>query len=541
MGRLHKAALLCALALLALPCGCRRRAGRRRARRRPRSVPRQHRADRARLLHRRRRGARRARRRPRPDGSPAQDRSEAAARLRLQRRTPRPPGPAVPGDPSTMPPASAGSNGTKIDGHSAAERQKIFANTRAGGGDSTSILLTGIALPPPDAPQAVKDVINNANAIVGRPYVWGGGHGSFYSYGYDCSGAVSFALFGGGMIPEPLTSGALEGWGAPGPGKWITVYANAGHTFAEIAGLRYDTSGTESGTGPRWHLEERRTTASSSATRRATEGEGASAVAPPGVGRPRGPEPPAATPRQALGIRSSRTRRCDPRRASTRERHLLQRRVMASREPSDRVWNSPAIRRLHGAARSTARSCARLAARDPAESARPPQERRQHLPCRGGSGVRGGVRPDAGLARRRFHESRGSPPQRGDASPAARAPLEQVHRAPSRPEMISKRFWRSAAHARRPPIAAGLSDQVPQRGRHRVRPRRPRLPAAGRSAVETPRCSPSSPESAPAYHAEAHATADAGRSAPGWIRTSDIRLRRPALYPAELRGLGRIV
>jgi len=164
-----------------------------------------------------------------------------------------PPGPIVPGDPSTLPPASAGSNGTEIDRHSAAEREKIFAGSRSAD-SSTSILLTGIALPPPDAPQAVKDVINNANMIVGRPYIWGGGHGSFYSYGYDCSGAVSFALFGGGMIPRPLTSSELEGWGAPGPGKWITVYANASHTFAEIAGLRWDTSGTESGTGPRWHL-----------------------------------------------------------------------------------------------------------------------------------------------------------------------------------------------------------------------------------------------------------------------------------------------
>jgi cell wall-associated NlpC family hydrolase len=160
----------------------------------------------------------------------------------------------VPGDPSTLPPASAGSNGTKVNHHSAAERQKIFANMRAGGGESTSILLTGIALPPPNAPQVVQDVIDNANAIVGRPYIWGGGHGSFYSHGYDCSGAVSFALFGGGLIPRPLTSGELEGWGEPGPGKWITVYANAGHTFATIAGLRWDTSGTESGTGPRWHL-----------------------------------------------------------------------------------------------------------------------------------------------------------------------------------------------------------------------------------------------------------------------------------------------
>ena len=170
-----------------------------------------------------------------------------------------PPGPIVPGDPSTLPPASAGSNGTVIERHSAAEREKIFANGHASGDGSTSILLTGIALPPPDAPQQVKDVINNANLIVGRPYIWGGGHGSWYSHGYDCSGAVSFALYGGGMIPRPLTSSDLEGWGAPGPGKWITVYANASHTFAEIAGLRWDTSGTESGSGPRWHLGTRPT------------------------------------------------------------------------------------------------------------------------------------------------------------------------------------------------------------------------------------------------------------------------------------------
>jgi cell wall-associated NlpC family hydrolase len=179
-------------------------------------------------------------------------RAEAEARL-------DPPGPVVPGDPSTLPPASAGSNGTEIERHSAAEREKIFANANGSEDGSTSILLTGIALPPPDAPQEVKDVVNNANLIVGRPYIWGGGHGSWYSYGYDCSGSVSFALFGGGMIPRPLTSSELEGWGAPGPGRWITVYANASHTFAEIAGLRWDTSGTESGSGPRWHLASRPT------------------------------------------------------------------------------------------------------------------------------------------------------------------------------------------------------------------------------------------------------------------------------------------
>jgi hypothetical protein len=155
-------------------------------------------------------------------------------------------------DPATLPPASAGSNGTYLphDHH----HPDIVANSRDLGGGSTSILLNGVALAPPDAPEAVKNVINNANRIVGQPYVWGGGHASWYSNGYDCSGSVSFALFGGGMIPRPLTSGDLEGWGAPGPGKWITVYANAGHTFAEIAGLRWDTVGDAQGTGPRWHI-----------------------------------------------------------------------------------------------------------------------------------------------------------------------------------------------------------------------------------------------------------------------------------------------
>jgi cell wall-associated NlpC family hydrolase len=153
-------------------------------------------------------------------------------------------------DPSEMAPASAGTNGTTVPHHNGGQ---LFAHTRDADG-STAILLSGIALAPPDAPEAVQKVINNANMIVGRPYVWGGGHASFYSYGYDCSGSVSYALFGGGLIPEPLTSGSLEGWGEPGPGKWITVYANAGHTFMEIAGLRWDTVGDARGTGPRWHL-----------------------------------------------------------------------------------------------------------------------------------------------------------------------------------------------------------------------------------------------------------------------------------------------
>jgi cell wall-associated NlpC family hydrolase len=179
---------------------------------------------------------------------------EAAANR--QPRTAPPPAPSaaeIAADPTKLPAASAGSNGTTVPHASQLSREDIFAHSR-GGGNSSAILLTGVALAPPDAPEAVKGAINAANQIIGRPYIWGGGHASFYSNGYDCSGSVSFALFGGGLIPRPLTSGELEHWGAPGPGKWITVYANAGHTFAEIAGLRWDTVGDAQGTGPRWHL-----------------------------------------------------------------------------------------------------------------------------------------------------------------------------------------------------------------------------------------------------------------------------------------------
>ena len=80
---------------------------------------------------------------------------------------------------------------------------------------------------PQSAPPAVKAAIAAANSIATTPYVWGGGHGSWYSYGYDCSGAVSFALYGAGLLDTPLTSGSLESYGEPGPGRWITIYANA--------------------------------------------------------------------------------------------------------------------------------------------------------------------------------------------------------------------------------------------------------------------------------------------------------------------------
>jgi hypothetical protein len=116
-------------------------------------------------------------------------------------------------------------------------------------------LYRGRAIPPVDAPAAVKRVIAAANKIRTKPYIWGGGHGRWWDRGYDCSGAVSYALRGGDFLNSPLPSGPMEGWGRPGPGHWITVYANAGHAYAVIAGLRWDTSGNTSGTGPRWHTD----------------------------------------------------------------------------------------------------------------------------------------------------------------------------------------------------------------------------------------------------------------------------------------------
>jgi peptidoglycan hydrolase CwlO-like protein len=113
-------------------------------------------------------------------------------------------------------------------------------------------LVDGEAIPPANAPLAVRAVIEAANEINDRPYVWGGGHGSFESSGYDCSGAISYALHGGGLLSSPLDSSGFQVYGSPGGGSWITVFANSGHAWAMIAGLRWDTGGPGGGNGPRW-------------------------------------------------------------------------------------------------------------------------------------------------------------------------------------------------------------------------------------------------------------------------------------------------
>jgi peptidoglycan hydrolase CwlO-like protein len=117
-------------------------------------------------------------------------------------------------------------------------------------GETATYISESQASVPSGAPSAIAAAIEAANSIATTPYIWGGGHGSFSSSGYDCSGAVSFALHGGGFLESPLDSTGLETWGEPGPGHWITVYANAGHAWMMIAGLAFDTVG---GPGPRWH------------------------------------------------------------------------------------------------------------------------------------------------------------------------------------------------------------------------------------------------------------------------------------------------
>jgi cell wall-associated NlpC family hydrolase len=112
------------------------------------------------------------------------------------------------------------------------------------------------AIAPGSAPTAVKRVIAAANHIRTTPYIWGGGHLRWADKGYDCSGAVSYALHGGGLIEAPLVSGSFATWGEPGPGRWITIYANKAHVYMVVAGLRWDTGGDPTGvTGPRWHAE----------------------------------------------------------------------------------------------------------------------------------------------------------------------------------------------------------------------------------------------------------------------------------------------
>ena len=135
------------------------------------------------------------------------------------------------------------------------------ATANAGGGLSTTTgetvagskakLVGGKAIAPADAPRRVQKVIAAANRIRNKPYKWGGGHGNCKDKGYDCSGAVSYALNGGGLLKTPLDSTGLGKYGDRGIGKWISVYGAPSHAYMVVAGLRFDTSMTP-GDGPGW-------------------------------------------------------------------------------------------------------------------------------------------------------------------------------------------------------------------------------------------------------------------------------------------------
>ena len=146
------------------------------------------------------------------------------------------------------------------EARAALSRFKRFLNTTAylATGPRARVLPDGTAQAPDNAPEVVKRVILAANQIAKFPYKWGGGHGAWRDNGYDCSGSVSFALAGAGLLDRPLTSGLLAGYGAPGPGRWITIYANSGHVFMVVAGLRFDTSG-QGRAGTRWQADARPT------------------------------------------------------------------------------------------------------------------------------------------------------------------------------------------------------------------------------------------------------------------------------------------
>jgi cell wall-associated NlpC family hydrolase len=124
-----------------------------------------------------------------------------------------------------------------------------------------AVIRNGIAYAPSNAPDSVKHAIWAVNTICRRPYVWGGGHGSFHDYGYDCSGTVSFALHYAGLLGQPIPSSDFLRYGQRGRGRWFTIYSRHGHVWAMIAGLRLDTTDLRYGgdVGPRWHLDGRDT------------------------------------------------------------------------------------------------------------------------------------------------------------------------------------------------------------------------------------------------------------------------------------------
>jgi cell wall-associated NlpC family hydrolase len=188
----------------------------------------------------------------------------AAAPLRSHARAVEPVAGDVSGATAVAPAAVATRRPSRVRGASAATAPSPGAPSIASikralrGSDGTAggttmggrVLADGQAIAPLDAPDAVRAMVNAGNMIARQPYKWGGGHGRWLDHGYDCSGSVSFALASAGLLDAPLASGQLARWGKAGRGRWVTLYANAGHVFMVVAGMRFDTSGLRQGS--RW-------------------------------------------------------------------------------------------------------------------------------------------------------------------------------------------------------------------------------------------------------------------------------------------------
>lgn len=157
---------------------------------------------------------------------------------------------------ATAAPSAATASGAPSDAQVAAELRQAYGGKGGDDLDQAAIDSTGLAIIPPTAPAKLVALMQGANEVARKPYVYGGGHGRnpneiWTDSAYDCSGSVSYALAAAGYLDGPVDSSTLMRFGKPGPGRWVTIYANAVHTFMVVAGLRFDTSGRQI-TGTRW-------------------------------------------------------------------------------------------------------------------------------------------------------------------------------------------------------------------------------------------------------------------------------------------------
>ncbi len=154
-------------------------------------------------------------------------------------------------------------DGAPTDAEVEAALREAYGGAGATDVDRATVDPSGRATIPATAPRKLVALMRGANEVARKPYVYGGGHGRnpreiWTDSAYDCSGSISYALAAAGFIEGPMASGPMMTWGKPGPGKWVSIYANEGHAFMVVAGLRFDTSGRQR-TGSRWQPAPRST------------------------------------------------------------------------------------------------------------------------------------------------------------------------------------------------------------------------------------------------------------------------------------------